>query len=169
MTGISKAISESLFFNAVSTLKTIGTGGRAAIKLQAIISAKEHGISLTAKVFGTSRVSLTNWINKFKSDGLQGLELKIGRGRKAKTDAKMRDEIKEMISKNPNIIARQVKEFLLEKHDVSLSGKAANNLLKGCGFSYITPRPRHYKAEQSAQDDFKKNSKKSKRNTQKRR
>lgn len=159
MSGISKAISESLFLEAVSALKSIGNGGRAAIKLQAIISAKEYGISLTAKVFGTSRVSLTNWINSFKSEGLQGLELKSGRGRKAKTNAKMRDEIKEMVRKNPNIIARQVKEFLFEEHNVSLSGKAANNLLKDCGFSYITPRPQHYKSDKNAQDDFKKNSK----------
>jgi len=159
MAGISRAISESLFLNAASALKAIGRGGQAAIKLQAIISAKEHGITLAAKVFGISRASLTSWINKFKNEGLQGLELKTGRGRKSKTDTKMRDEIKEMIRKNPNTTARQVKEFLLEKHHVNLSGKAASNLLKGCGFSYITPRPQHYKSDKSAQDEFKKNSK----------
>jgi transposase len=169
MSRVSKAVSEPLFEQAKTALKVLGNNGKIAIKLRAIIAAKEYGILLTAKVFGVSRQSLLEWIKRFASNNIQGLELKSGRGRKSKTDAEIRENIREMLLKNPNMTGKQVQDFLLKKHNVSLKKSAINNLLGDIGFSYITPRPRHYKSDQSAQDDFKKNSMKSKRKTQIRR
>lgn len=157
MSGVSKAVSEQLFQQAQETLKGLGDGGRVAIKLRAIIAAKEHGITLTAKVFKVSRPSLLSWIKRFANEHIQGLELKSGRGRKSKTNAKIRENIREMLLANPNMTGKQVQDFLLKKHNVILKKSAVNNLLSDLGFSYITPRPRHYKTEQSSQDDFKKN------------
>ena len=169
MSGVSKAINEDIFQQAQVALKGLGDSGKVAIKLRAIIAAKEHGVLLTAKVFGVSRQSLLDWIKRFAIDNIQGLELKSGRGRKPKTDAVIRENIREILLKNPNMTGKQVQKFLLKKHNVTLEKSAVNNLLGDLGFSYITPRPRHYKSEQSSQDDFKKNSRKSKRNTQKKR
>jgi transposase len=141
MSGVSKAVSDDVFHKARNALKNMGNNGAVAVKLRAIIAAKEHGIMLTAKVFQVSRPSLLNWIKRFSNEQIQGLELKSGRGRKSKTDAKIRENIREMIVKNPNMTGKQVQHFLLKEHNVTLQKSAVNNLLSDLGFSYITPRP----------------------------
>ena len=44
-------ITEELYKKALGTLKNLSPDNRAAIRLQAIVSAKEHGVNVVAKVF----------------------------------------------------------------------------------------------------------------------
>ncbi|MDJ1305938.1 MAG: helix-turn-helix domain-containing protein, partial [Candidatus Midichloria sp.] len=64
-------------------LKEVARSGDVSRKLQAIKSAKEHGIQKVAKVFGISRVALMSWIKAFEKDGIGSLKLQTGRGRRA--------------------------------------------------------------------------------------
>ena len=157
MSGVSKAVSDSVFQKATTALRELGDSGKIAIKLRAIIAAKEYGITLTAKFFKISRPSLLSWIKRFGDEQIQGLEMQSGRGRKPKTDSKIRNDIREMLLKNPNLTGKQIQSFLAEKHNITLKKSAINNLLNDLGLSYVTPRPRHYKADSNKQDSFKKN------------
>jgi hypothetical protein len=58
MAGISKAISDKLYSRVREDLKKSAREGDVSRKLQAIKSAKEYGITLVAKIYGVSRLSV---------------------------------------------------------------------------------------------------------------
>jgi hypothetical protein len=60
MSGVSKAISEELYNKVVEELRICGRQGDVSRKLQAIKSAKDHDITLVAKIYGVSRLSIMN-------------------------------------------------------------------------------------------------------------
>ena len=157
MVGVSKAVSDELFEQAQVALKELGKTGKISRKLQAIIAAKKFGISMASEVFGTSRQSLMTWIKNFEKDAEKGLEIKNGRGRKPITNAEIKDFATQILQKNPNTTNGELCQIIKEKHNVSISETTANRLVKQLGLSYITPRPKHYKSDTSAQDGFKKN------------
>ena len=66
--------------------------------------------------------------------------------------------IKVMIKAKSNITIDELRLKIMKKYDVDLSRSTTHRLMKRLGFSYITPRPRHYKAKEEEQEDFKKKS-----------
>ena len=160
MAGVSKAVSEEVFIQAQNALKELGKAGEISRKLQAIIAAKTIGVSLAAQVFCTSRPSLMAWIKNFSDQATDGLKIKSGRGRKPSVDAKIQEKLRQFMQKNPNATMEEVRKFIKEKHSISISPSSANRLMKRLNLSYITPRPKHYKAVASDQEAFKKNSRK---------
>jgi len=160
MSGVSKAISDELFFHAKESLRGLGKYGRISIKLQAIIVAKEFGVSLAAKVFATSRPTIMSWIKKFQQDAENGLEIQSGRGRKMIVNANTKAIAYQFMLSNPNATIEELRQLIQQEQHVKISPSSVNNLVKQLGLSYITPRPRHYKADLEKQEDFKKNSKK---------
>lgn len=158
MAGVSKAVSNDVFIQAQCALKELGKAGEISRKLQAIIAAKNVGVSLAAQVFCTSRPSLMAWIKNFSDHAVEGLKIKSGRGRKSCVDDKIKENLRQFMQKNPNTTMQGVIKYIEEKHNVSISASSANRLMKQLNLSYITPRPKHYKAVPSDQDAFKKNS-----------
>jgi transposase len=158
MSGISKVISESLYKKVQDALKEVSKSGDVSRKLQAIKSSKEHGISTVSKIFGVSRVSIMSWIESFSKLGPEGLKLKAGRGRKAKVSDDELKKIQIWINDDPNITIKKVILKIEEDFGKALSIGATHNLLKKLNFSYITPRPSHYKKDNSSHEEFKKKS-----------
>jgi transposase len=135
----------------------LGRSGEAGRRLQAIISAKTMSITTVAEVYGITRATLMSWIRNFEAESTQGLEIKKGRGRKRLIDLEHEDGIKAMIKAKPNITIDELKLNIAEKYDVILGRTNVHRLMKRLSFSYITPRPQHYKANQEQQDGIKKN------------
>jgi transposase len=158
MTRRSKAISDELLEQAKTSLKELGRSGEAGRRLQAIISAKSKGIKAVAEVYGITRMTLMAWISKFQSELEQGLTIKSGRGRKRKIGAAAEEQIKSMIQEKPHITIQELRLKVMEKYEMDLSPSTIYRLIKRLNFSYITPRPRHYKAKQEQQEAFKKKS-----------
>lgn len=158
MAGVSKAVSDTLFLQAQTALKGLGKTGEISRKLQAIIAAKKFGVSLAAKVFDTSRPSLMAWIKSFEHNASDGLKLKSGRGRKSVIDSETKEIVRQYMRKNPNATNEAVRQYIKEKRKIAAHISTVNRLMKQLGLSYITPRPKHYKADRGAQEEFKKNS-----------
>lgn len=158
MSGISKAISEEVYNKAKEALAEVARGGDVSRKLQAIKSAKEHGISKIADIFGVSRVAIMSWIKNFSESGIDGLKLKAGRGRKSALIDREIAEVQKWLKENHNITLDGIRFKLKEAFNKDLSMGATHNLLKKLKFSYITPRPSHYKKDESSHDEFKKKS-----------
>ena len=78
----SNAISDDLYKQAKKSLKKAGRDGDVGRRLQAIISAKQHGITAVAKICNITRATLMSWIRNFEKESMQGLSIKPGRGRK---------------------------------------------------------------------------------------
>ena len=62
MTRVSKLLDEQVVNFAKAALKKIGKNALLARKLEAVIAAGNHGITVVAKVYDISRTTLTEWI-----------------------------------------------------------------------------------------------------------
>lgn len=152
-------ITEEVYKDALSYLKTMNKDGRRAIRLRAIVSAKENGVNIVAKIFGTTSNTLRNWVKSFKESGLEGLDYQEGRGRKSKLSDDHRQKILSWVKKDPSITIREILIKLKEQFEVESSKSAVHRILHELKLSYITPRPIHHKQNKSSQDEFKKKSK----------
>ena len=159
MSGVTKAISEAMLHKVEVALKECSKNGDISRKLQAIKSAKFFGIKHVSEIFGTSRISLNKWINAFKARGIEGLQLKAGRGRKAIITDDERNIIERWIAEDSQLSINAVRLKIEESFGKKLCMSAVHNLLKHLKFSYITPRPVHYKQDKNNQEEFKKKSK----------
>jgi transposase len=155
---IFKFPSQNLVLSATEGLKKLGKSGSVARKLQAIIAAKKYGITRTAEFYTMNKKTLIQWIKELKQKSLKGLEVQAGRGRKPLVTAAQEIEIKKWISENCNITINQLRLMILENMSVNLSSATVHRIMQRLKFSYITPRPRHYKQDQNLKNEFKKKS-----------
>lgn len=158
MAGISKAISDKLYSKVREDLKKSAREGDISRKLQAIKSAKEYGITSVAKIYGVSRLSIMNWIKGYELLGIEGLKIKAGRGRKPTINQEEEEIIQKWLEENNRISIKEVKLKIHKEFGKTIQKTAAHELMKKLGFSYITPRPKHYKQVKEKQEEFKKKS-----------
>lgn len=156
MSGVSKIISQELLERVEMELASSTKQGDVSRKLQAIKSAKKHGITLVADVFEVSRVSIFQWIKNFAAKGVEGLKLSPGRGRHSILNEKEREAVREWLEQNPNMTIKMLQIKIEETFQKTLKKSATHNLMKKLGFSYITPRPCHYKQDKTQVAEFKK-------------
>lgn len=158
MSGVSKAISDELYINVVESLRICGQQGDISRKLQAIKSAKEHDITLVAKIYGVSRHSIMNWIKDFQAMGVEGLKIKKGRGRKPIITSEEEGVIRSWLEQDNTMTIKSLKLRIERELGKKIEKSATHTLMKRLGFSYITPRPKHYKQVEQRKVEFKKKS-----------
>ena len=158
MARISKLLDDQVVLIATEGLKKIGNSGLVARKLQAIISSKKHGITKTAEFYSTTKSSIIKWIKDLKQESLAALEVQAGRGRKRLITNDQELEIRKWISEDCNITIEHLRQKILENMGAKLSKSTTHRIMQKLEFSYITPRPIHYKQEQKLKDEFKKKS-----------
>ena len=141
---------------AKSSLKQLGKYGSVAVRLQIIISAKEHGITDVCRVHGISRTTLTEWIKRFSQEEVNALANKTKKPRSPLSEHL--DTLKKWIEKDSNITARELVLKIEEKLKIQIGMSSVYRLLNKLKFSYITPRPKHYKQNTNSHEEFKKKS-----------
>jgi transposase len=130
-------------------LRTMSEDNRAAIRLRAIVSVKECGVNVVAKVFNITGATLRSWIKSYQSSGVAGLEYQPGRGRKSKLLDLHREAIRRWTGEDCNLTLNAILIKLEEEYQLSSSKSAVHRALHELGISYITPRPQHYKQDKS--------------------
>ena len=160
MVGKSKAIGEELYNECKLELKKHGIRGEIGRRLQAIISAKEYGITKVAEIYRITRTTLMKWIERFKEGGVNAFKIRPGRGVKPKLNREQQEQIQNVIDEEgANLTAKKLKVIIEEMFSIQVSKSTAHRLMQQLGFSYITPRPVHYKQDKDKQEEFKKKSK----------
>ena len=159
MTRKTKAIDDELLRLCQAELKKQGVRGENGRRLQAIISAREHGIKVVAEIYNISRETLMRWIRKFKDGGSSSFSVAKGRGRPSKLSEAQKLEIKDYIEKaGLQLSSKKLQIYIEEKFAIYISKATSHRLLQSSGFSYITSRPSHYKKDPQKQEEFKKKS-----------
>lgn len=154
----SKLLDEEVIRVAEEGLKNFGRWGSIATKLTAVIAAKEHGISRVAEIFGITKATLISWIKSVKANGVERLNVQSGRGRKFKLTEEQEQEVGKWIEEDSQVTIDQL-QFKIEKEmKVRIGRSTVHRLMQRLNFSYITPRPIHYKQEEGAMVEFKKKS-----------
>lgn len=152
-------ITDELYIHALKALENLNQISRAAIRLRVLVAAKRHGVKKVAEIFDISTNTLRSWVKNFKDQDLEGLEYKKGRGRKSNVNNIHRSLIKEWLTKDPNLTAKQIVLKLKDELGVTSSESAIHRILNKLKLSHITPRPVHYKQTQESHEKFKKKSK----------
>lgn len=150
-------ISKTLYNRAKSELSQLSNiNSREGIRLKALISAKENGITLVAKIFKISPLTIRRWAMRLAEDGLKGLKYKSGRGRKCNVPEAKQQLIKNWAEQDNSVTLKEIVIKLKELFGITTSIPAVYRILTKLDFSYITPRPMHHKQNKKDQNDFKK-------------
>ena len=113
-------------------------------------------LSITTKVIGM-------WVNKLKTEGVEGLKDKAKPGRTRVFDKNRLDEFKQDVIKmqkdktDGRIIASDIQKHLLEKYGIKYSKSSVYNLLRLANLVWITGRSSHPNRDLAKQEEFKKN------------
>lgn len=153
----SKLLDEKVVDLAKEMLKKVRNNPYVSRKLQAVIAAKKHSISAVARICCISRTALTEWIKHLKFGRIEKLFAPPERRRKTILNQNQREHIKAWIEENPNITIKEVKIRILETFGISIGKSTVHSEMQKLSFSYITPRPVHYKQDKKAKEEFKKN------------
>ena len=152
-----RLITDDLHYAAVKKLNSMSKNNRIAIRLRAIVSAKECGMKVVAKVFNVTTNTLRLWVKNFKDGGDENLEYKPGRGRKSNLTKENYNTLSNWLKVDCNLTLNKIVEKFEKECGVKTSKSAVHRAIKELNFSYITPRPQHYKQEKNEQNEFKKN------------
>jgi transposase len=154
----SKLLTQEVLDLAESNLEKLGRSGVVAIKLRAIISAHKNGITGVAKVFGTTKATLISWIKHVKNGSLDLLNVQKGRGPKNILTESHQNMIKEWMINDSQITINKIKQNILLETGIDVGRSTVHRVMKALNFSYITPRPKHYKQSPDALPEAKKKS-----------
>jgi transposase len=156
-------ITRDLYNKALGRLKTLSKENREAIRLRAIVSAKEHGVSVVAKVFNVNTNTIRTWVKRFESEDVLGLSYRSGRGRKSNLSEAHIEAIRSWAQEDSQITIAKILEKLKKQFEVKSSKSAVHRILHKLNLSYITPRPVHHKQGKTGHAEFKKKSKRNNR------
>lgn len=108
------------------------------------------------------RHTIAEWVARFQTEGLEGVYNKPGRGRnpilaKEQEDGFVKEvELMQKNRQGGRVTGEEIKAMLLDKFDAEYSLNGVYELLERVGLVWITSRSEHPKADQSAQEHFKK-------------
>lgn len=157
MARTSKLLTKEVIAEAHKGLKLLGNYGAIAVKLKAIIAAEVHGITAVAEFFDTTKATVISWIKKI-DESLEQLHVQPGRGRKQILNETEEGIVKRWIQESPQITIKEL-QIKIEKNLKKTMGRSTvHRLLTRLSFSYITPRPRHYKQDTTLFEESKKKS-----------
>lgn len=157
MTLKSPYLNSEIISNSKSELQKIGRTGEIARRLNAIISSYNHSISDVARIYNTTNKTVRLWIKGFASNGVEGLIVKKGRGRKSIFNNHDLDKIRNILSNNPSITIDELRIKIKSIFNKDISKSCCHDYINKCGFSYKTARKKHYKSNEEEQSKFKKN------------
>lgn len=153
---VSNLLSEDVVTACNVGLKKLGKIGIVAGRLQIILAAKEHGITEVCRVHNMSRTTLTDWIRRLKNGTIEDLKNKPKRPQSLLTPHE--STIREWIEQDPNITIKKLIIITGERLGIFVGETTMRRIVKKLNFSYITPRPSHYKKQESFNGEFKKKS-----------
>lgn len=167
MPATSKLLDDSLTLQAVEGLKELGKSAIISRKLQAIISAKTHGISKVAAIYNVTNKTLTFWIKSLKNGSLADLSPKAKATRTLLIDDKHHKIVQKWLNNDSGLTIKKVRLRIEKEMGIVASKSTVHRLMKKLGFAHITARSVHYKQDKTKLEEFKKNSNRNQRSESK--
>lgn len=157
MPATSKLLDDLTFIRAQEGLKQMGKSAIISKKLQAIISAKTHGISKVAAIYNVTNKSLTFWIKSLRNGSLSDLTPKNKATRILLLGEVEKKIILQWLEKDADLTIKKIRLKIKKEMQITVSKSTVHRLIKKLGFSHITARPIHYKQDEEKLVEFKKN------------
>ena len=119
-----------------------------------------------AEAAGMDRQTLRDWVHRYNAEGVEGLRDRPRPGRPPRLSAAQMAELAGLVEAGPDPARHGVVRWrcvdlqaeIKRRFGVEISERHVGRLLKRLGFSRLSVRPRHPKADAAAQRAFKKTS-----------
>ncbi len=119
-----------------------------------------------AKTCGMDRQTLRDWAHRYNAEGLDGLDNRKSPGRRRRLSPAQKGELAALVEKGPDpekdgvVRWRRVdlKRRIKEMFGVEMHERTVGKQLAALGYVRLSVRPQHPKADEQAQEEFKKNS-----------
>ena len=119
-----------------------------------------------ARAAGMDRQTLRDWVHRYNAEGVDGLRDRPRSGRPPQLTPEHFIDLEQWVEAGPDVVVDGVvrwrcvdlRDRLAERFEVTLSERSVARILNKRGFRRLSPRPRHPKADEAAQDAFKKTS-----------
>jgi transposase len=151
-------LSQELAEAAKMEWKKMGGNALVARKLEAIIAACSLSITEVAKVFNIRHMTLRSWIKRFLESRTERLKAPPSRKRKSILNDSDRAIIREIIDEDSQVTIDFMVQKVQEILDKKISRSSMHREMQKLRYSYITPRPQHYKQDKEKVEAFKKTS-----------
>ncbi len=151
-------ITDEIYKKASELIKNTPKNSQVYERLNAIISAKEYGISHVSKILRITSQTLRSWVHKFEEGGILNLENKEKTGRKSNINEEHLKQIEKWINEDSQLTLSAITIRLYEEYGLQTSYVSVHRSLNKLKFSYITPRPKHHKQNENKIVEFKKKS-----------
>ncbi len=141
--------------------------GRVRARILAIAACQEGMPRCTAaRLYGMSRNVLRIWVDRYNAEGLTGLRDRPRAGRRPRITPAQGARLRERVLAGPDLARDGVVAFRLvdihriagEEFDIAASFTTIWREMKRQGLSWLNPRPQNPRADEAAQEDFKKTS-----------
>src|SRR6476646_6895363 len=139
--------------------------GRVSARLPALANALD-GMSReeAARAAGMDRQTLRDWVHRYNAEGLAGLRDRPRSGRKPRLTPGQEAELAAAVERGPDpdrdgvVRWRRIdlKALIETRFAVRLHERSVGKVLRRLGFARLSVRPRHPKADEAAQEAFKK-------------
>jgi transposase len=138
---------------------------RAARRMLALALVLEGGSrEAAARAAGMDRQTLRDWVHRYNAEGLAGLRDRPRPGRRPRLTPEQEAELATAVERGPDpdrdgvVRWRRVdlKALIEARYSVALHERSVGKVLRRLGFSRVSVRPRHPKADATAQETFKK-------------
>jgi len=97
-----------------------------------LLSSQEWTVQQLSEFFKVSKLSVYKWFNRYESEGIEGLQIRPGRGRKRKLDIDNADHVRAVkvgLAKENRSI-KQLKEDLESRFGTSIGDTTLRDFLK---------------------------------------
>ena len=119
-----------------------------------------------ARAAGMDRQTLRDRVHRYNAEGVDGLRDRPRSGRPSQLKPEHFAKLEQWVEAGPDVAADglvrwrcvDLRDRLAERFAVTLSERSVARLLNKRGFRRLSARPRHPKADEAAQDAFKKTS-----------
>ena len=137
----------------------------ASRRMLALASVLEGGSrEAAARAAGMDRQTLRDWVRRYNAEGLRGLRDRPRSGRKPRLTPEQGAELATVVDRGPDpdrdgvVRWRRVdlKALIEARFGVRLHERSVGKVLRRLGFARLSVRPKHPKADEAAQEAFKK-------------
>lgn len=146
------------------------TAARRILALALVLDGADR--TSAARSCGMERQTLRDWFHRYNREGLPGLRNRSSPGAPARLTGEQKRELAQIVEAGPdrdvNGVARwrriDLRDELKRRFGVDLHERSVGRILNALGYRRLSVRPRHPKADEAAQEAFKKTSPTSSRN-----
>lgn len=135
-----------------------------AIKCQALIAlTKNVSVTSVCTVLDITRETLRQWRKRISVEGVDGLTVKEGKGRKTGLTKQIEEDLKIQVLKTPSELGftqaiwdgKLVCKYLSDTYSLTIAVRTAQDWMHKIGFTRQRPRYHFNKADQAVNEQFK--------------